>query len=101
MSSDLDAVCSQHSVELTAGLVVELEDYLNEAIAAFAERIAEVGGDLVRLFTLASVRIFAFGVGGENVTAQKAWSQREARQQGQHQESFCSMVSSSMLSSPY
>ena len=43
MSSDLDAVGRQQRVQLTTGLLVELEDYFDQAIAALvSEQIAKV-----------------------------------------------------------
>ena len=43
MFSDLDAVCCQQGIELTTGLLVELEDHFDQAIAALARKqIAEV-----------------------------------------------------------
>jgi len=43
MSSDLDAVCRQQGVELTAGLIAELKDDFDGATVVFAgEHVAEV-----------------------------------------------------------
>lgn len=83
MSSDFDTVGGQESVELTAGLFAKLENHFNEAAAVFvAEQVGEVRGDLIRRCRLASVGTVALRIDGEDVTAQQAWSQCEACQQG-------------------
>ena len=81
MSSDLDAVGRQQRVQWTTGLLLELEDHFNQAIAALVcEQIAEVGGHLLCfrvLVLVASRRTIALRV---NVHAEEDWSDCKARQ---------------------
>lgn len=78
---------------MTAWFLVELHDHFNEAVAALpAQHVAEIGRHLVRRFVVAALRMPVFSVDSRpKVTAEKVWSQREGCQQGQHQESFCSI----------
>ena len=77
---------------MTARFLVELEDNLNETVAAFLlQRVCEIGSHLVRLHVLICARLIVRADSRPKVTAEKVWSQREASQQCQHQEAFCSI----------
>ena len=93
MSSNLDAIGCEERVELTARFLVELEDYLNEAVTAFpGQHVSEIGSHLVRLFVFASVLNLVLPVsGGPEAATEKVWSQCEGRQQSQRKEAFCSI----------
>ena len=92
MSSDFDAVACEEGVELTTRFLVELQDNLNETVAAFLlQRFSEIGSDLIGLHVLVCARLVFRADSRPKVPAEKVWSQREASQQCQHQEAFCSI----------
>ena len=92
MSSDFDAVACEKGVELAARFLVELEDDLNETVAALLlQHVSEIGSHLVRLRVLICAWLIFRADSGPKVTAEKVRSQREGSQQCQHQEAFCSI----------
>src|ERR1044072_1187669 len=93
MSSYFDAVGCQERVELTTRFLVELQDYLNEAVAALLrQRVSEIGGDFIRLLIIASAQDLVLPIGGgPKAATEKVWSQGEGRQQSQRKEAFCSI----------
>jgi hypothetical protein len=68
---------------LATGFVVELKNYLYQAVAALVcEDLAEVEGDFMRLqlWVLTASKAATLGVNAGHGAAEERWSQREDRQ---------------------